>query len=152
MIKRFEDIRAWKEARQLRTDIWALTRRDLFQRDSVLRGQIRRATHSIMSNIAEGFERDGNAEFLQFLSVAKASAGEVRSHLYAALDEGFVGEAEFDSYRARASQVAWSIEQLMKSLRDTTFRGRKFMGKPVSSGGDRPQEEPSDSSQIEDSS
>lgn len=131
MIERFEDIAAWKVARRLRTQIWSVTRAGSFQKDGILRSQIRKAAHSIMSNIAEGFERDGNAEFLQFLSTSKASAGEVRSHLYAAaLDEGYVSLEQFDALKKTAVRVGWLIERLMHSLRTSEFTGRKFRKSP----------------------
>ena len=83
----FEDLEVWKEARRLTQGIYQLTKDQSFERISRLRDQIRRAAVSIMSNIAEGFERGGNQEFVQFLYVAKASCGEVRSQLYVAFDQ-----------------------------------------------------------------
>jgi four helix bundle protein len=85
-IKRFEDIEGWKEARELVSAIYAVSSKGSFAKDSELRDQIRRAAVSVMSSIAEGFERGGDKEFSQFLSLAKASCGEVRSQLYVALD------------------------------------------------------------------
>ena len=78
-IRRFEDIEAWKKARELNREVYRITRGDLFARDFGLRDQIRRSSVSVLSNIAEGFERDGNAEFKQFLYIAKGSAGELRA-------------------------------------------------------------------------
>ena len=86
-VKNFEELEIWKEARKLTRAIYQLTKREKFSRDFSLRDQIQRAVVSIMSNIAEGFERDGNQEFVQFLYVAKASCGEVRSQLYVAFDQ-----------------------------------------------------------------
>jgi four helix bundle protein len=80
-IERFEDIEAWKLARKLTSLIYEVSAARDFSRDFALRDQIRRASISIVSNIAEGFERDGDREFLQFLSVAKGSCGEVRAQL-----------------------------------------------------------------------
>ena len=85
-IKRFEDIEGWKKARELVAAIYAVSSKGSFAKDSELRDQIRRAAVSVMSSIAEGFERGGDKEFSQFLSLAKASCGEVRSQLYVALD------------------------------------------------------------------
>jgi four helix bundle protein len=95
-IRKFEDIEAWRVARCLTKEIYTITSRGEFSKDFGLREQIRRASVSIMSNIAEGFERDGNKEFKQFLSTAKGSAGEVKSQLYIALDVGFISDEEFN--------------------------------------------------------
>ena len=87
--ERFEDIEAWQKARELTREIYRVSRQGEFARDFDLRSQIRRAAVSIMSNIAEGFERDGVKEFSQFLSTSTGSAGEVASDLYVALDQGY---------------------------------------------------------------
>lgn len=89
-IERFEDIEAWKKARELRKAIYKVSRTGEFAQDFALRNQIRRAAQSTTSNIAEGFERGGNREFIQFLSDAKGSSGEVRDQLYTAIDENYV--------------------------------------------------------------
>jgi four helix bundle protein len=88
-VQNFEDLNVWKQARQLTQEVYRLTKTEKFSRDFGLRDQIQRAAISVMSNIAEGFERGGNQEFGQFLYVAKASCGEVRSQLYVALDQGY---------------------------------------------------------------
>ena len=90
----FEEIEAWKKSRELVRAIYQATSLGAFSTDYGLRDQIRRASVSIMSNIAEGFEREGTKEFVQFLSIAKASAGEVRSQLYVALDQGYIGQMQ----------------------------------------------------------
>jgi four helix bundle protein len=95
-VKNFEDLEIWKDARLLTRGIYQLTRDSKFSKDFALRDQIRRAAVSIMSNIAEGFERGGNQEFIQFLYVAKASCGEVRSQLYVALDQSYVAPRDCD--------------------------------------------------------
>jgi four helix bundle protein len=92
-IERFEDIEGWKLARQVSNRIYDVSSEGAFSKDFALVNQIRRSSVSIMSNIAEGFERDGNKEFLQFLSIAKGSCGEVRSQLYIASDRGYIDEA-----------------------------------------------------------
>ena len=91
--KTFEDIEAWQRSRVLTTSIYKITSQGTFARDFGLRDQIRKASVSIMSNIAEGFERSGTREFIQFLATAKGSAGEVRAQLYVALDQGYVEQA-----------------------------------------------------------
>ena len=86
-IQRFEDLIAWQKARELTKEIYTITRQGEFAQDYGLSGQIQRAAVSIMSNVAEGFERGGRGEFQQFLSIAKASCAELRSQLYVGLDE-----------------------------------------------------------------
>jgi four helix bundle protein len=95
-VKQFEDLEVWRDARRLTQAIYRLTRAEKFSKDFALRDQIQRATISIMSNIAEGFERGGNQEFCQFLYIAKGSCGEVRSQLYIALDQSYVSRNELD--------------------------------------------------------
>ena len=88
------DIEAWKKGRELRKAVYSFTRSGEFGRDFALCNQIRRAAQSVTSNIAEGFERDGNREFIQFLSDAKGSCEEVRDQLYTALDEKYISQKE----------------------------------------------------------
>jgi four helix bundle protein len=94
-IEKFEDIEAWKSARAVAKLVYAASNGEKFCRDFALCNQIRRAAVSILSNIAEGFERGGNKEFIQFLAVAKGSCGEVRAQMYVALDQGYVEEIKF---------------------------------------------------------
>src|SRR5215471_13174360 len=96
MITKFEDLIAWQKARILTHEIYQATRSRDFARDYGLSSQIQRASVSVMSNIAEGFERGGRAEFHQFLSTAKGSCAEVRSQLYVALDVGYLHQPGFD--------------------------------------------------------
>jgi len=91
-IERFEDIQSWQEARILTKQVYGITRELQFRRDQALCGQIQRASVSIMANIAEGFDRQSRREFVQFLYYASASASEVQSHLYVALDERYISE------------------------------------------------------------
>lgn len=125
-ISRFEDIEGWKMARQLTKDIYDITSEGKFARDFGLCNQIRKAAVSIMSNIAEGFERDGNREFANFLSIAKGSAGEVKSQLYVAADQGYLSTADFEKIYAKADENGRVIGGLMKYLRQSDMRGVKF--------------------------
>jgi four helix bundle protein len=125
-ISRFEDIDGWKMARELTRDIYQITAEGRFARDFGLCNQIRKASVSIMSNIAEGFERDGNREFGNFLSIAKGSAGEVRSQLYVAMDQDYVSAANFEKIYAKADENGRIIGGLMKYLRQSDIRGVKF--------------------------
>jgi len=95
-IKRFEDISAWQKARELSKEIYAITKIGRFSKDYELKGQILKASGSIMDNIAEGFERGGKGEFIQFLGIAKGSCGEVRSQLYRALDREYIDKEKFN--------------------------------------------------------
>lgn len=94
-IEKFEELIAWQKARELTKQIYFATRQGAFARDFGLSGQIQRASVSIMSNIAEGFERSGLGKFHQFLSTSKASCAEVRSQLYVALDVGYLDATAF---------------------------------------------------------
>ena len=105
-VERFEDLVAWQKARDLTRAIYHVTRRGEFARDLGLARQIQRAAVSIMSNVAEGFERGGRGEFHQFLSTAKASCAEVRSHLYVALDVGYLDRTTFTDLLVKAEEVA----------------------------------------------
>lgn len=125
-ITRFEDIDGWKMARELTKDIYAITSLGPFSRDFGLRDQIRKASVSVMSNIAEGFERDGKREFCNFLSIAKGSAGEVRSQLNVALDQGYISQENFDAADLKAKDNGRVIAGLMNYLRKSDIRGLKY--------------------------
>lgn len=122
----FEDMEAWQKARQLTQEIYAVTKRGAFSRDYGLKDQIRRASVSVMSNIAEGFERGGNQEFIHFLSIAKGSAGEIRSQLYVALDEAYISADRFEELRAHVEEVSRLLFGLITYLKRSPFKGPKF--------------------------
>jgi len=96
-VKRFEDLKVWQDARSFVVMIYKLTTKKNFQKDFGMRDQIQRASVSIINNIAEGFERDNNKEFIKFLLYSKGSAGEVRSLLYIAYDLKYITEEEFNT-------------------------------------------------------
>ena len=125
-IERFEEIESWKMARDSTRLIYQISSKSDFSHDFALRDQIRRASISIMSNIAEGFERGGDKEFLQFLSIAKGSCGEARSQLYIALDANYVAKDEFDSIYNKLNETGRLISGLMKYLKQSDLRGSKF--------------------------
>jgi four helix bundle protein len=125
-IERFEDIEAWKKGRQLRKVIYKCTRTGEFARNFALRDQIRRAAQSVTSNIAEGFERGGNREFIQFLSDAKGSCGEVRDQLYTALDENYMTQKQFNDLYDLTREISRLIAGFMKYLQQSDLRGPKF--------------------------
>lgn len=118
----FEELITWQKARSLSSSIHRATRTQTFSRDLDLRSQIRRAAVSVVSNIAEGFERQGRAEFARFLLIAKGSCGEGRAQLYVALDEGYISESDFATLSAQATEVSRLISGLHTSLRGNTAR------------------------------
>jgi four helix bundle protein len=121
-IEEFEDFIAWQKARELTRAVYEATRQGAFAKDYGLSGQIQRAAVSIMSNIAEGFERGNPREFQQFLSIAKASCAEVRSQLYVALDAGYLNEVSFQKLMVLAKETGKVVGGLRVSVerrRDT---------------------------------
>jgi four helix bundle protein len=115
-VERFEDLIAWQKARDLARAIYQITQEGAFARDFGLARQIQRAAVSIMSNIAEGFERSGRREFHQFLSTAKGSCAEVRSQLYVAFDIGYLMKSEFQRLLAQAEEVGRVVGGLRASV------------------------------------
>ena len=116
-ITRFEDIQAWQEARKLVIKVYdAIKEGKEFQRDLRLVSQIQGAAVSAMANIAEGFSRRSNKEFIQFLFISKSSAAEVQSHLYVALDQGYMAKEKFEEIYAQADLVSKMISGFIKYL------------------------------------
>jgi four helix bundle protein len=125
-IKNFEDLEIWKESRRLTGEIYRLTKGEKFAKDFGLSNQIQRAAVSIMSNIAEGFERGGNQEFVQFLYVAKGSCGEVRSQLYVALDQQYIDQKAADNLATFLKRLSVMIKHLIDHLKRSGMRGPKY--------------------------
>ena len=123
-VRRFEDLIAWQQARALNKAIYVATLQEPFARDYGLARQIQRASVSIASNIAEGFERNNPGEFHQALSVAKGSCAEVRTQLYLALDIGHIGESHFELLMAQAGEVGRLIGGLRASVARRRDEGR----------------------------
>jgi len=119
-IERFEDIEGWKRARELVKNIYTLTEAGEFARDYSLKDQIRRASVSIMANIAEGYARQTNKEFSQFLHIALGSVAEVQSQLYIAQDLNYISNQEFARIYALSSEVARLITGFIKYLKGTS--------------------------------
>jgi four helix bundle protein len=115
-IDKFEDLIAWQKARELTREVYQISRRGAFAKDFGLSGQIQKAAVSIMSNVAEGFERGGRSEFHQFLSIAKASCAEVRSLLYVALDVKYIAKEEFRKILNKAEEVGRVVGGLRASV------------------------------------
>ena len=116
-ITRFEDLEGWQEARNLTQLVYKVTNRDQFKKDLRLCSQIQSAAGSSMANIAEGFIRRSDKEFIQFLFIAMASTAEVQSHLYIALDQGYIDQKDFDEIYNQANKTAMIISGLIRYLR-----------------------------------
>jgi four helix bundle protein len=125
-IKRFEDLEIWQTARELARRVKKLAESELFSKDFRFRDQINSSAGSVMDNIAEGFERGSRLEFVNFLSIAKGSSGEVRSQLYRAIDYNYLKENEakplIEAYEGLAAGIAGFIAYLNKSI----HKGQKF--------------------------
>ena len=125
-LTRFEDLDCWKEARQLARQVYgAVHQNPSWQRDMRLCSQIQSAAGSVMANIAEGFVRRSNKEFMQFLFIAMSPAAEVQSHLYIAVDQGYVSKDTFESIYMQADKTARIISGLIKYFRSKQTRPTK---------------------------
>lgn len=125
-INDFEELEVWKEARALCKDVREYSRKQDFSKDFKLCGQINAAAGSIMDNIAEGFEREGNKEFIQFLSVAKGSNGEVRSQAYRSFDAGFIDSQELFNILKQTKSIKIKLNSLITYLKGSERKGSKF--------------------------
>ena len=125
-IERFEDLEIWKEARELSRKVFEITSGGPFNSDFKFRDQIRSSSGSVMDNIAEGFERDGNKEFVQFLSIAKGSCGETRSQSYRAFDNKYITHEVLDELILKTTQLNKKISSLISYLKNSDFNGSKF--------------------------
>ncbi|MCY1723568.1 four helix bundle protein [Prolixibacteraceae bacterium Z1-6] len=123
---RFEDILAWQKARILCKLINSYTLKGLFTKDFKLIGQIKGSSGSAMDNIAEGFERGGNKEFIQFLFISKGSVGETRSQLYRALDNEYITNEEFQKAYLLAEEVSKLVAGLINHLKSSEIKGDKY--------------------------
>lgn len=125
-IKRFEDLEIWQEARRLSKEIYKISVETDLKSDFRLRDQIKASSGSIMDNIAEGFERNGNIEFRQFLSIAKGSSGETRSQLYRIFDFGYIDETKFIHLKDSFENLSGKINNFIIYLNNKDFKGTKF--------------------------
>ena len=125
-VDRFEDLVIWQQARKLSNEVYEITKSDDFRYDTRFVQQIRAAVGSVMDNIAEGFERDGNKEFIQFLYIAKGSCGEVRSQLYRAFDAKFIDEETFKSMLNESLSLNKGILNFIKALKASEIKGPKY--------------------------
>ncbi|MBS9461160.1 four helix bundle protein [Flagellimonas sp. 389] len=125
-IKKFEDLEIWQEARRLSKEIIRLSKSTDLKGDFRLRNQIKASSGSVMDNIAEGFERDGNLEFRQFLSTAKASAGETRAQIYRIFDNEYITEEEMSKLVSDYETLSRRIANFINYLNKKEFKGTKF--------------------------
>jgi four helix bundle protein len=125
-VERFEDLEIWKEARELCKRLFEITSHSPFCNDFKFRDQIRSSSGSVMDNIAEGFERDGNKEFIQFLTVSKGSCGEVRSQSYRAFDYQYIDQDILTELLDRTTQLSKKTSSLINYLKNSDFKGSKF--------------------------
>lgn len=133
-IKCFEEIKAWQKARILNEKVGSYIDNGRFKRNFRLINQIEGSAGSIMDNIAEGFERSGNREFLQFLYISKGSCGEFRSQLYRAIDRKYIQQAEFDELFSLSKEVIAMLQKLIDYLEQSELKGTKYKSrKPANS-------------------
>jgi four helix bundle protein len=125
-ISYFEDLEIWQEAREICKKVYGFVKKDSFWKDFSLRDQILRSSGSIMDNIAEGFEREGNKEFIHFLSISKGSCGECRSQAYRAFDRDYINEKEFNELKNDLLQESRKLSSFSNYLRASKIKGNKF--------------------------
>ncbi|MCI4444020.1 MAG: four helix bundle protein [Lentimicrobium sp.] len=125
-INRFEDLEIWQEARRLAKEIHIISTETGLKLDFKFKEQIKSSSGSVMDNIAEGFERDGNIEFRQFLSIAKGSAGETRLQLYRVFDFEYVDEQKFELLKKDYENLSGKIKNFITYLNKKDFKGNKF--------------------------
>lgn len=128
-IKKFEDLDIWIDARRLSKEIIKIANATKLNTDYKLKEQIKSSSGSVMDNIAEGFERNGNAEFNNFLSIAKGSAGETRSQLYRIFDNEYIDEATLQNLKTEYEKLSVKIHNFMNYLSKNDFKGTKFIKK-----------------------
>lgn len=128
-ITRFEDLECWQDARELCRSIFRLTSREPFSKDYRFRDQIRASSGSIMDNAAEGFERGGNKEFIQFLSIAKGSCGETRSQAYRAFDFKYINKDELYELLEQTTNLSKKISGFISYLKRSSYKGTKYTHK-----------------------
>lgn len=129
-IEKFEDLQVWMLARVISQNIWLLFETTSLGKDFELKNQMSRSSGSIMDNIAEGFERRGNREFIQFLCIAKGSCGELRSQLYRALDRNHISKEQFEEIAGKTSHENQKLGSFISYLNSSEYRGTKFKATP----------------------
>jgi four helix bundle protein len=122
----FEDLEVWIKSREFAKLIHEISSKGTFSKDYSLKDQINRSSGSIMDNIAEGFERGGNKEFIQFLFISKGSSGETRSQLYRALDKNHIEQSEFDFLKNKSIEISSQLSGFIKYFKELRHEGRKI--------------------------
>ena len=125
-ITKFEDLEIWQEARKLAKEIYIISKETDLKTDFRLKEQIKASSGSVMDNIAEGFERDGNIELRQFLSIAKGSAGESRSQIYRLYDYEYISVEKFEDLKTKYENLSGKIKNFITYLNKKDFKGHKF--------------------------
>ena len=125
-ITKFEDLEIWQEAKKLAKEIYLISIDTDLKTDYRFKDQIKASSGSVMDNIAEGFERDGNIEFRQFLSIAKGSAGESRSQIYRLFDYEYISEEQFIDLKSKYENLSGKIKNFITYLYKKDFKGNKF--------------------------
>ena len=128
-VKRFEDLEVWKLSRLILKDFNRLIKSTELGFDKILVYQMRRAATSVIANIAEGFERNGNKEFCNFLFIAKGSSGEFRTLLYSAFDNESISEKQFNEFYSRSCQISGALFNLIKYLKSSSIEGIRYRKK-----------------------
>jgi four helix bundle protein len=126
IIKRFEDLEIWQEARELCKIVYEITAVGPFSSDFRFRDQIRASAGSTVDNIAEGFDRGGNKEFYQFLSISKGSCGEIRSQSYRAYDSKYITESQLNDLLERTDRLSRKTSNLMQHIKTSPRKGSKY--------------------------
>ena len=125
-VQNFEDLEVWKLSRELTNHIYSITKNGSFSKDFGLADQIRRASISVMSNIAEGFERGGNKELIQMLYIAKGSCGEVRCQLYIACDQHYINKQKHTDLHGLSKTISVKLRNFISALKNSGFKGDKY--------------------------
>jgi four helix bundle protein len=125
-IKNFEELEIWKLAREQAKTVYFIVNSKLFEKEFEIKNQIKKSAGSVMDNIAEGFERGGNAEFINFLGIAKGSNGETRSQLIRALDNNFIEKETFDQLYNQNIEISKKINSFIEYLKNCGQKGFKF--------------------------
>ena len=125
-ITKFEDLEIWQQARKLSKEVHEISKETELKQDYRFKEQIKAASGSVMDNIADGFERDGNLEFRQFLSIAKGSAGETRSQIYRLFDYEYISEEKFIELKNNYENLSGKIKNFITYLNKKDFKGNKF--------------------------
>jgi four helix bundle protein len=128
---KFEDLEVWKNAKEFAVTLYKSTDEGNLRKDFGLKDQLRRAGISIVSNIAEGFERNGNKELIQFLSYAKGSAGEIRAQLHIARDLGYLSAEQFEGLMDKVLTISKMLAGFINYIKNSEFKGSKFVSEPI---------------------